>query len=86
MSMKQICERYYVKKPNVLNIDIEGLGARALVGNDWTNPKCVPDFIIAEENVLNKISGDPSISEILRKNGYVALEEIKNENSFYVRK
>ena len=86
LSMKQICERYFVKKPNVLNLDIEGLGARALMGNDWSNPKCIPDFIIIEDNVLNEISGDPSIKEILTKNGYNTLGGMVNENSFYVKK
>ena len=86
LSMKQICERYFVKKPNVLNLDIEGLGARALMGNDWSNPKCIPDFIIIEDNVLNKVSGDASISKVLGDNGYISMGYKVNENSFYVKK
>lgn len=42
ITLKQICERYYYRKPIFMNLDIEGYGSKALLSNDWTNDKCVP--------------------------------------------
>lgn len=47
ISMKTLCENYYVKRPNFLNLDIEGHGAQALLTNDWSNPKCVPEIVFS---------------------------------------
>ena len=54
-----------------LNLDVEGLGGYALKQNDWENPKCRPEMILAEENALNdKALGNMSIQQFLEKHGY----------------
>ena len=53
MSMKQLCERFITKKVNFFNLDIEGMGPTVLQTNNWDNPLCVPEFILAEDNILN---------------------------------
>ena len=53
MNMTQLCERYLLKKPQFLNLDIEGYGTKALEGNDWSNPKCRPELIFSENNALS---------------------------------
>ena len=71
IGLKQLCERYYFKKPMFLNLDVEGLGGYALKQNDWENPKCRPEMILAEENALNdKALGNMSIQQFLEKHGY----------------
>lgn len=45
--MKLLCERFFNRKPNFLNLDIEGHGSETLMSNDWTNDKCVPEIIFA---------------------------------------
>ena len=62
IGLKQLCERYYFKRPKFLNLDVEGLGGYALKQNDWDSPKCRPEIILAEENEWNnKAIGDMSI-------------------------
>ena len=53
LSMKEICERYFMKKVDFFTLDVEGVGGMVLESNDWSNPLCVPDFIIVEDNKLN---------------------------------
>ena len=53
LSMKEICERYFMKKVDFFTLDVEGVGGMVLESNDWSNPLCVPDFIIVEDNDLN---------------------------------
>ena len=44
-----ICERYVGDEGiTMMTVDVEGLGAAVMMANDWTNPKCRPDFIITE--------------------------------------
>lgn len=50
MTMKELCHRYYLRKPNYMNLDIEGFSTFALLGNDWTDPKCMPEIITIEVN------------------------------------
>ena len=45
--MKQLCERFYYRRPIFMNLDIEGYGPRALQYNDWKNIKCVPELIFS---------------------------------------
>jgi hypothetical protein len=52
LSMKQLCERFYPHRPLFLTLDIEGNGALALQGNDWSNRLCVPDVIFSEMNAF----------------------------------
>lgn len=33
-----------------MNLDVQGYGGKVLEGNDWSNPKCVPELIISEIN------------------------------------
>lgn len=47
MTLKQVCNRYYFRKPIFMNLDIEGYGSKALESNDWSNPLCVPDIIFS---------------------------------------
>ncbi len=44
--MGDLCHQYFIKKPVFLSIDVEGVGYNVLIGNDWNNPKCVPDIIV----------------------------------------
>ena len=36
INMTQICDRFLMKKPLFLSLDIEGYGSLALQGNDWS--------------------------------------------------
>ncbi len=46
ISLKQICERYFYRRPVFFSLDIEGMEAMALQGNDWNNSYCRPDVWI----------------------------------------
>lgn len=70
LTLKQICERYYYRKPIFMNLDVEGFGGRVLEGNDWSNPKCVPELIVSEINEEVVKSGFTLPEVILTKNGY----------------
>lgn len=48
--MADLCHKYYKAKPNLLNIDIEGIGEIVLQANDWSTDKCIPDIIFAEDD------------------------------------
>ena len=49
ISLADLCHTYYKKKPNFMNIDLQGMGEMILRSNDWTNDKCVPEIIYAED-------------------------------------
>lgn len=48
--MTELCHRYYDKKPNYMNLDVEGFSTFALLHNDWSDPKCKPEIITVEIN------------------------------------
>lgn len=50
ISMKELCKRFYYRQPLFLTLDIEGLGAQALRGNDWKDKRCRPEIIFSEAN------------------------------------
>lgn len=50
ITMADLCHKYYKAKPNLLNIDIEGIGEIVLQANDWSTDKCIPDIIFAEDD------------------------------------
>ena len=50
--MADFCHKYYLKKPKLLSIDIEGYEYPALASNDWENDKCIPEIIIIEINAV----------------------------------
>ncbi len=85
LSMKQICERYFFKKVNFFTIDVEGMASLIFQSNDWSNPLCVPEFIIVEDNKLNDFSGLRPIPEVLTEKGYVQLANVRT-NAVYVLK
>ena len=35
ITMAQLCERYFIKKPAFFNLDVEGFGNQALTQNNW---------------------------------------------------
>ena len=47
ITMKKLCENYYLKRPIFMTLDIEGYGSQALLTNDWENPICRPSIILA---------------------------------------
>lgn len=53
-----------------MNLDIEGYGSKALLSNDWTNDKCVPDVIFSEINEETRQSGLELPEAILTRFGY----------------
>ena len=84
--MKQLCERYFYRRPLFLNVDIEGYGYQALNSNDWSNQLCNPDIIFSENNWLNAVSGLPQTETILTKNGYKKWEKDKIQgNDIFIR-
>lgn len=50
MTLGQLCDRYFLKKPNIMSFDIEGLDYSVFEKNNWTNPKCYPEVIINQNN------------------------------------
>ena len=78
ISIKEICERYFYRRPIFISLDIEGNEGVGLENNDWNNPKCRPDVWMVE--VFDK-KVDPdgkrynaSLPEdILSQNGYKPL-------------
>ena len=70
MSMKQLCERFFQKKPLFLSLDVEGYDAKVLMENDWDNTKCRPEIIFTENNDLSENSGLVSSESIMVKNNY----------------
>ncbi len=73
--MKQLCQRYFKKKPNYMNIDIQGVTTKLLKSNDWDNPKCRPQVMFPEldnvpNGVNNKNSWTVSHREFLEQKGY----------------
>lgn len=35
MTLAELCKRYYERKPNLMSLDIEGVGHTALESNNW---------------------------------------------------
>lgn len=68
--MKELCKRFYYRQPTFLSLDIEGMGAQAVLGNDWKDKRCRPEIMFSEANQLNDYSGFPLPSEVLTKEGY----------------
>ena len=68
--MKQLCERFYERKPVFLSIDIEGYDGQALKGNDWKTEKCRPEIIYTEVNRQTEKSGLAHPKDVLQANGY----------------
>ena len=70
--MKQLCQRYFKKKPNYMNIDIQGVTTKLLKSNDWNNPKCRPQIIFPElDNLPNSADfWEISHKEYLEGKGY----------------
>ena len=87
LSLKEICERYFLRKVNLLIVDVEGFGGQVLEGNDWNNPLCRPEVIIAEDNILNKVANAPDLKKMLPKHGYVYVTGMAiTENAVFVLK
>ncbi len=38
-----------------MSLDIEGVGYEALNSNDWSDPLCTPQLIIAEDNKVSEV-------------------------------
>ena len=57
ISMADLCHKYFKAKPNLLNIDVEGIGETVLRANDWLTDRCVPDIIYAEDAEPNRKAG-----------------------------
>lgn len=43
-----------------MSLDIEGVGYEALSSNDWSDPLCIPQFIIVED-IYSKVSEGGSV-------------------------
>ena len=82
LSLKQVCERYFLRKVNYFTLDIEGYGAQVLMGNDWANPKCRPELIMSENNKLTVASKLPNMRDFLAEKGYVFLEHLSRNDIF----
>ena len=85
LSLKEICERNFLRKVNFLTIDVEGVGVQVLEGNDWNNPLCIPEFIIAEDNRLNKLVDATDVQTLLEKHGYVHLTRVRTNAVFVLK-
>ncbi len=42
ITLGQLCDRYFYKRPNLMSFDLEGYAYEAFVSNNWENPKCFP--------------------------------------------
>ena len=65
LPLGEICRRYFLAKPNFMNLDVEGLGYEALASNDWQNPKCYPEVISTEWNWLNTVANENTPRQVL---------------------
>jgi FkbM family methyltransferase len=62
ISMSDLCHKYFRAKPHLLSIDVEGIGEIVLRSNDWSNDKCIPDIIYAEDSNPNQRAGFVNLS------------------------
>ena len=62
INMSDLCHKYYMGKPHLLSIDVEGIGEIVLRSNDWTTDRCIPDIIYAEDANPNKRAGFVNLS------------------------
>jgi FkbM family methyltransferase len=46
ISMKQLCKRYFLRKPMAMNLDVEGSEIAVLKSNDWENDTCRPEIAV----------------------------------------
>jgi hypothetical protein len=46
-----------------MNIDVEGIGQAVIKANDWSNDRCIPDIIYAEDFFVNERAGQPNVSQ-----------------------
>jgi hypothetical protein len=46
MTLADLCHNYYIKRPKLMNIDIEEHGYIALNSNDWATQRCIPEIIL----------------------------------------
>lgn len=83
LNLRDLCHNYYLKKPKLMSIDIEGYGYAPLMTNDWTNDLCVPEVIIAEDSAYNTASGMPPIADLLKAKNYSKREMI-GLNTIYI--
>lgn len=81
--MRDLCHKYYLKKPKFMSLDIEGYGYAPLSSNDWDNDLCVPELIIAEDSAYNVASGLPPIAGFLQTKNYTKREMI-GLNTIYI--
>ena len=51
------------------------MGEMILRSNDWTNDKCVPEIIYAEDFDNNIQAGLPNIEKYLIEQGYVMVDK-----------
>lgn len=90
ISLKQICERYFYRRPVFISLDIEGMEGKALEQNEWNNSYCRPDVWIVE--VFKEEKSDDGTKrynqslaeELLSRNGYKAIETDSHMDVVYV--
>lgn len=80
--MADLCHKYYKAKPNLLNIDVEGIGEMVLRANDWSTDRCVPDIIYAEDAEPNRKAGQLKLEEVVLSHNYTKTDRVKTSSLF----
>ncbi len=80
--MADLCHKYYKAKPNLLNIDVGGIGQIVLRANDWKTDKCIPDIIYAEDAPSNKNSDSFNLQQIVLSHNYTKMDRFVSSSLF----
>jgi FkbM family methyltransferase len=85
LTLEDICKKYYVTKPTVLNVDVEGVVYSNTQGNNWSVNICRPDIIIVEDNEFSNIAGyDNKIRPFIEDKNYTYIANTYQDNKFFI--
>lgn len=85
LTLEDICKKYYVTKPTILNVDVEGVDYLVMEGNNWNVNICRPDIIIVEDNEFSNIAGYKNkIRPFIESKNYTYIANTFQDNKFFV--
>jgi FkbM family methyltransferase len=84
LTLSDLCDRYYVTKPTVLNVDVEGADYLVMKGNSWNTSVCRPDIIIVEDNHFSIAAGYDAIIPFIEDKNYTYFAHTYQDNKFLI--
>jgi hypothetical protein len=82
LTLQQLCERYFLRKPTFMSVSVGGIGSAALETNNWSNELCVPKLIFSELSDAVRHSELPLPETVLTKHGYTKVAATNRREVF----